>query len=135
MAMLQQQSSPDAGTTTSKGTSAKRTSPPVTSHTPAASNSPTESDSQGGSSPANQTDMTPGQANRDAQAARQGELNTNPKTGETTGRGVDNQGVNNPSQTNPDAVPNSSNSTTPPSSPQVSGSPDSSVTTSVPPKQ
>ncbi len=75
--------------------------------------SPSNSDKTAGSSPANNTGMTPEEANRDAQAARQGELNTNPKTGLTTGRGIDNQGVNNPAQTNPNGTPTSRNSVSP----------------------
>jgi len=107
MAMLQQQEMPKSST----GTQQNQTTPPVTSQTPASQNPPTNS--QVGSSPANNTGMTESEANHDAQAARQGELSTNPKTGDTTGRGVDNQGVNNPSTTNPNAVPTSPNSATP----------------------
>jgi hypothetical protein len=88
-----------------------QTSPPVTSQTPATSTSPTNPNSQVKSSPANDTGMSESEANHDAQAARQGELNTNPQNGQTTGRGVNNQGVNNPAQTSPNAVPDSRNST------------------------
>jgi hypothetical protein len=88
-------------------------SPPVTSQTPAAPASPTDSNSQMGNSPANNTGMTAGEANRDAQAARQGELSTNPTTGNTTGRGVYDQGNNKPTPTNPNATPTSPNSTAP----------------------
>jgi len=88
--------------------------PPVTSQTPATQSSPNQNATpQPGTSPANNTGMTESEANHDAQAARQGELNTNSQTGDTTGRGVNNQGVNNPSTTNPSAVPSSPNSATP----------------------
>jgi hypothetical protein len=105
MAMLLPQDTPQSSS------GQPQTSPPVTSQTPATSTSPTNPDSQVGSSPANNTGMSESEANHDAQAARQGELNTNPKNGETTGRGVNNQGVNNPTQTSPNAVPDSRNST------------------------
>ncbi len=95
-----------------------KTSPPVTGQTPATSASPTNPNSQVGNSPANNTGMTESEANHDAQAARQGELNTNPQNGQTTGRGVNNQGVNNPKQTNPNAVPDSRNSTSGTATPQ-----------------
>ena len=105
----QQGSSPSAGVGNGNAT----TPPPVSSQTPAASQSPTNPNSQLGTSPANQTGMSATGANNDANAARQGELSTNPQNGQTTGRGVDNQGVNNPSQTNPNATPTSPNSTSP----------------------
>jgi hypothetical protein len=95
MAMLQQQSTPSAG-------AQQQSNPPASTQS-----APT------GNSPANNTGMTPNEANRDAQAARQGELNTNPQNGETTGRGVNNQGVNNPTSTSPNAVPNSRETATP----------------------
>ena len=108
MAMLMQQS-------TNSQPATQQTTPPVTSQTPTASTSPTApaANSQVGTSPANNTGMTESQANHDAQAARQGELNTNSQTGDTTGRGINNQGVNNPTSTSPNAVPTSSNSATP----------------------
>ncbi|HUI84038.1 MAG TPA: hypothetical protein VL240_07440 [Candidatus Binatia bacterium] len=116
MAMLQQESRPDAGTQTNSA-SQTQANPPVSSQTPAASTPPTGPTSQVGNSPANNTGMTESEANHDAQAARQGELNTNPQNGQTTGRGVNNQGVNNPATTNPNAVPTSPNSVTQPSNP------------------
>ncbi len=115
ISMLQQQSPPDAAAQQQNGTSA---TPPVTSQTPAAPSSPTSANPQAGSSPANNTGMTESEANHDAQAARQGELNTNPQSGDTNGRGINNQGVNNPASTPPNAVPTSSNSATPSSNTQ-----------------
>ena len=138
MAMLQQQSKPDEGT---NGNMSQQATPPVTSQTPATSTAPTSNtpaaaetapnsqtttststttttQQQTNTSPANNSGMTESEANHDAQAARQGELNTNPQTGDTTGRGVNNQGVNNPSTTNPNAVPSSPNSATPSSNTQ-----------------
>jgi len=113
MAMLQQQAAPAQDNSKPNGAPAQvQSTPPVTSQTSASPNSPTTgANSQVGTSPANNSGMTESEANHDAQAARQGELNTNPQKGETTGRGVDNQGVNNPSTTNPNAVPTSPNST------------------------
>lgn len=111
MAALQQQTAP--GQPASPG---QQATPPVTSQTPAAPASPTagtNANSQVGTSPANNTGMTESQANHDAQAARQGELNSNPQTGENSGRGINNQGVNNPATTSPNAVPTSSNTATP----------------------
>ena len=112
-------------TAAGNSTSQPQVTPPVTSQTPASATPPTTgatppestsatpaANSQVGTSPANNTGMTESQANHDAQAARQGELNTNPQTGEATGRGVNNQGVNNPSTTSPNAVPTSRNSAT-----------------------
>jgi hypothetical protein len=59
MAMLEQQSAPDAGTQEQKpGSAAQQTTPPVTSQTPAAPAPPTASDQQTGSSPANATGAT-----------------------------------------------------------------------------
>ncbi len=112
IAMLQQSSTATSGAQ-STNNPPQEASPPVTSQTPAAPSSPTGANSQVGNSPANNTGMTESQANHDAQAARQGELNSNPQNGETTGRGVNNQGVNNPSTTNPNAVPSSPNSASP----------------------
>jgi hypothetical protein len=131
MAMLQQQSRPDERPAAQQG------NPPVTSQTPAAAapstdpqqGNPSSSGTtpstvtsaptpQSGTSPANNTGMTESEANHDAQAARQGELSTNPQTGNTTGRGVDDQGVNNPTTTQPNAVPSSPNSATPSSATQ-----------------
>lgn len=109
MAMLQQQDSPQQ----QAGSGAQQTTPPVTSQTRVAPTSPTSTNPQPGVSPGNNAGMTESEANHDAQAARQGELNANPQTGETTGRGVNNQGANNPSTTSPTAVPNSRNSATP----------------------
>jgi hypothetical protein len=108
MAMLQQQETAKPETSTRQP---KQMTPPVTSQTPAAPNSPTNS--QVGNSPANNTGMTPSEADHEAQAAP----STNPQTGETSGRGVDNQGVNNPSTTSPNAAPTSPNSTTPSNTP------------------
>jgi hypothetical protein len=131
MAMLQQQST----------NAPEQTTPPVTSQTAAnpgqstsnaqqntqagtttssttSSTTTTTTNQQNGNSPANNTGMTESEANHDAQAARQGELNTNSSSGDTAGRGVNNQGVNNPSTTNPNAVPNSPNSATPSSAQQ-----------------
>jgi len=122
MSMLQQQNTPDDGTQQQKGTARN---PPVTSQTPAAPQSPTAGTAQAGKSPANETGMTESEANRDAQAARQSEINTNPQTGKESGRGVDNQGVNNPSQTKPNAVPQSRHDTKPPSSEPASTPPES----------
>ncbi len=114
--LLQQQSKPDAGTEPQK-------TPPVTSQTPATSQPPINPDSEIGKSPANQTDTTPNVANRDAQAARQGEINTNPQTERDSGRGIDNQGVNNPSQTPPNSVPDARDSGVPGSKAQPSNPP------------
>jgi len=115
MSMLQQQSMPGAEAQSQNSTTPQtQATPPVTSQTPATQSSPNQSATpQAGTSPANNTGMTESEANHDAQAARQGEMNTNPQTGDTTGRGVNNQGVNNPSTTNPGAVPTSPNSATP----------------------
>ena len=120
MAMLQQQAAPGQDKSSNGAAPPVQATPPVTSQTPASPNSPSMgANSQVGNSPPNNSGMTESEANHDAQAARQGELNTNPQNGQTTGRGVDNQGVNNPSTTNPNAVPSSPNSATPSSnSPQ-----------------
>ena len=114
---IQQQSAPDTGTKQEQqnGTAPPQATPPVTSQTPA---TPTgaangSATTQQNTSPANNAGMTESEANHDAQAARQGELNTNPNTGDTSGRGVNNQGVNNPTSTSPNAVPTSPNSATP----------------------
>jgi len=116
IAMLQQSAAGTAQQST--GSPAQQTSPPVSSQTPAAPSSPTGANSQVGNSPANNSGMTESEANHDAQAARQGELNANPQNGQTTGRGVNNQGVNNPSSTSPNAVPTSPNSASPSSNTQ-----------------
>ena len=112
MAMLQQQGAPGQDNSSPNGAAPPvQANPPVTSQTPAAPASPNAgANSQVSNSPANNSGMTENEANHDAQAARQGELNTNPQNGQTTGRGVDNQGVNNPSTTSPNAVPTSPNS-------------------------
>ncbi len=99
MAMLQQQSAPDAGTHEQQqnGTAPQQTSPPVTSQTPATPTGAANGSTTGqapAASPGNNAGMTGSEANHDAQAARQGELNTNPNTGDTSGRGVNNQGAN-----------------------------------------
>jgi hypothetical protein len=122
MAMLQQQEAPNQDNSKPNGAPPQvQSTPPVTSQTPASPNAPsTGANSQVGTSPANNSGMTESEANHDAQAARQGELNTNPQNGQTTGRGIDNQGVNNPSTTNPNAVPSSPNSATPSSNSQQS---------------
>ncbi len=110
MSMLQQQSAPGQDNQTQNGSAPQPpVMPPVTSQTPATSTSPTAgSNSQAGTSPANSAGMTGSEANHDAQAARQGELNTDPQAGQTTGNGVNDQGMNNPASVNPNATsPNS----------------------------
>ncbi len=103
MAMLLPPQSTSGQSQSQTGSSPQQTTPPVTSQTPANSTSPaTGANSQVGTSPANNTGMSESEANHDAQAARQGELNTNPENGQTTGRGIDNQGVNNPSPDEPE---------------------------------
>lgn len=116
MAMLQQESAPDAGTHEQQqnGTAPQQTSPPVTSQTPATPTGGANGSTTGqapATSPGNNAGMTGSEANHDAQAARQGELNTNPNTGDTSGRG-NNQGANNSSTTSPNAAAASPNSGT-----------------------
>lgn len=130
ISMLPQQSAPDAGTQTSKANKqdqkagTRSSSPSSEMNAQTAPTSPASAKPQIGNSPANDTGMTENEANRDAQAARQSELNSNPQTGADTGRGIDNQGVNNPKQTTPNAVPES-RSTTRPASQSPNTSPQS----------
>jgi hypothetical protein len=82
-------------------------SPPVTSQTSATPASPTTgANSQMGTAPANNTG---------AQAAPQGQMNTNPQT---NARGINNQGVNNSGTASSSAAPTSPNSTLPSANPQ-----------------
>lgn len=117
ISMLQQQSAPDAGTQqpksdTQKGKAGTRNGNPSSEmNAQTAPSSPPSAKPQIGDSSANDTGMTENEANRDAQSARQSEINTNAQTGKDTGRGIENQGVNNPKQANPSAVPESRHTT------------------------
>jgi hypothetical protein len=126
ISMVQQQSAPDAGTQEPKAdrqqpkAGTRKSSPESEMNAQTTPNSPASAKPQIGDSPANRTGMTETEANDDAQAARQSELNNNPKTDKDTGRGIDNQGVNNPSQTKPEAVPQSRHTADPGSTAQSS---------------
>jgi hypothetical protein len=85
MAMLQEQSAPNAGMQEQKPgttTQQQQAAPPVTSQTPATSASPTATDPQAGTSPANPSSTA-------------------------TGSDANKQGANPPSPTSPNAAPNS----------------------------
>jgi len=123
MSMLQPQSAPGQDQTQSGSASPVQSTPPVTSQTPANSASPTSgANSQAGTnpsnatSPSNNTGMTGAQVNQNAQAARQGQINTNPQSTQTG-----NQGTNNPAATNRSAMPTSPNSATPSNAQQPQG--------------
>jgi hypothetical protein len=136
ISMLQQESAPDAGTQQPKTNTQDQKANTGNNSRPSEMNAQTEPASppsaqpQIGNSSANDTGMTENEANRDAQSARQSEINTNAQTGKDTGSGVDNQGVNNPSQTNPSAVPESRNAAKP-----GAAAPSSSTSPQAPDKQ
>jgi hypothetical protein len=94
MAMLQQDSKPDAG-----ANSPQQTTPPVTSQTPATpgastssaqqatspSSSGTTTTNQQTTTPSNSNGMSGSQVDQSAQGARQGEANANPNAGNANG--------------------------------------------------
>jgi len=118
MAMLQQQSAPTHESQSPNGSAPQvQSTPPVTSQTPATSASPTSNaGSPVGTSPSNSSGMTGSEVNQNAQAARRGEMNTNPQTGTTTGGGL-----NNPAVTSSNPPPSSPNSATPSANTQPQG--------------
>jgi len=98
MAMLQEQSAPNAGMQEQKPgtTTQQQATPPVTSQTPATSASPTATGQQAGTSPANPSSTA-------------------------AGSDANNQGVNNPSTTDPNAAPSSATPSNAQQPPQANG--------------
>ena len=98
------QSSSMSSTTTSTSQASRSVDsapqpPAPPSQVPAPDSSRIQPTPQGGSRPANDIGTTSADAERNSEAARQSELNTNSRTGGLSGRGIDNQGVNKPAPT------------------------------------